>query len=106
MHWPRDVLFWYLTTAKSADLLVSSKEERGDSLCRFAKFLDGSIHVLAHVLDVEIDPVQHRALVDDEGAQVLEELSKLGDALCDLVNFSIPLHNVVVCQRGSRLLIE
>ena len=42
-----------------------------------------------HLLDVIVDAVEEGALVDDEGAEILEELGQLGDRLCDVDDLAV-----------------
>ena len=70
------------------------------------KLFDGLVHLLAHVLDVEVDPVQHGALVNDERTEILEQLGQLGDALCDLIDLSISLRYIRICLYGCSLFFK
>ena len=58
-----------------------------------------------HLLDVVVDAIEQSALVDDEGAEVLEELGQLGDRLGDVDDLAIAAVDGCgrVADRGSPL---
>lgn len=55
------------------------------------ELLVGLLDIRGHALNVVINAIQHAALVDDHGLQVLENVGELDDALCDVFDFTFAL---------------
>ena len=55
------------------------------------KFLLSTLYIDGHLLDVIVNPIKHRPLVDDHCLQVFEDVCKFNDTLGDVVDFSLPL---------------
>lgn len=53
------------------------------------ELLHGLRHLRARLLDVVLHAIEQRALVDDEHAQVLEQLGELRDGFGDLGQFAV-----------------
>lgn len=53
------------------------------------KFFDGVVHSDSCLLDIVLDAIEERALVDDQNREVLEEVSELCYRCCDLVELSV-----------------
>ena len=62
---------------------------RGDARSCNVKLLHSLRDVHARLLDVVLDAVEERALVDNERAEVLEELCELRDRLGDLRQLAV-----------------
>lgn len=63
-----------------------------DVTYHFEFFVSG-FEFCSHPLHIVVYPVQHRPLIDDHGLQLAEDIRQLDDALCDVVDFSLPLQD-------------
>jgi hypothetical protein len=76
------------------------------SRCGSVELAHTLLHVAAHAVDVVVDAIQHRALVNDEGRQILEELGQLGDGACNLVDLAVARGQVQLGLRLRRLFLQ
>lgn len=95
MHFLRPVLFWYLQKNAARSAAASTRRvSRGHARSSDVELADSVRDVHARLLDVVLDAVEQRALVDDERAQVLEQLRQVRDRLGDLAQLAVALPQV------------
>jgi hypothetical protein len=92
--------------ALSCALLVSivtyelSVYERDDKLrsklpCRNFELLDGVLHLHGRLLDIVLDAVEQRALIDNEHREILEQLCKGRDRVGNFGQLLVPSAEVL-----------
>jgi len=60
---------------------------------RDLELLAGLFDIPSHVFNIVVNTIQHTALVDDHGLQLLENVGELNDALGDVINFALAMGN-------------
>ena len=71
MHCTRPVRLWYLMIPNRSAMQIMLLEGC-DSPLRRVEFFHGCMNVLAHILDVPIDSIHHRTLLNDQRTEILE----------------------------------
>ena len=67
------------------------EKEASRAVTYHIQLLISSLDIHSHILNIVIDPIQHRALIYNHILQFFEYLRQFDDSACDLVNFALAL---------------